>query len=217
MQIVKEMASSLDAIENRSDELNLHISAVLLHIRASEMVRQKRRYIVLIIFMSWALALALELGRFLSYPVLNTIKFLVACAFACTVAIYAFYSDGPIITSTVYGYLIGYFLSSPKRAVEVIRNMSFDFADLVGLGTLTKILSKVLADGGKYATERALKEKSVKFAPKPLAEHFYATRHAFERVQWLKATEDEFIELSSNERDDSTFEGRCRLYWEQHK
>jgi len=217
MPFIEDLTSFLNKVEHRSDDLNTSISAILLHIRATEMAQQKRRFIIFSILMATGAATVIEIGRFLAYPVLHTKRFLIALGFSMASAFIAFYVSESIFAYAALGYIAGYFLSSPKRAIQTIRNFLFDIADVFSLGTCTKLFAKVLAEGGSYAAHRALTDPENDSAIDPLAVHFYISRHPVERIDYLRRLEDTFNDLSSEEPSDYIIEEKCREYWESRE
>ena len=213
MTVVSDLLSSLDHIEARSREQNDRISAVLLHIRALELVQQSRHSILASIVIAWITATVMQVGVLLAFPVSHTGRFIVVCLFAASGLYIGNLTDKFAVLLGIYGFVIGYLIVNPKMTIGAIKAFFFDVADIVTYGTLTKAIAKFLTHGCENAAQRMLGHKESRFLPEPIAVHFYASRHAFKRDKKLKQQEDKLLDIIMNTTDNDVISNACEDYW----
>ena len=213
MTVVSDLLSSLDHIEARSREQNDRISAALLHIRARELLQQSRHSILASIVIAWFTATVMQVGALLAFPISHTGRFIVVCLFAATGLYIGNSTDNLAVLSGIYGFVIGYLIVNPKMTIGTIKAFFFDVADIVSYGTLTKAVAKFLIEGRENAARRMLRHKESTILPEPIAVHFYASRHAFKRVDQLKAQEDKLLNLIMDTTDNNVISSALEEYW----
>jgi len=213
MGYMNALSSSLSNISTQSDELDDTISAVLIHIRCQELRQQKRRHILLSIALARAVGLVIGIGRFVAYPVFHPIRFTIAVSVAAFGAYGAETFGAPSYLGAVYGYLLGYVLSDPKRSIEAAREVVFDAVDFLSLGTLSLLFSRILDEGQEYFVRLSLRHRRSALLPEPLAVHLYTSRIPFQRDKELKPLEQELLDLSSRTTDNASLYTWCDRYW----
>lgn len=213
MAIIKDLLSSLENIEGRSREQNDRISAALLHIRACEILHQTRFSIIATVVLAWIIAVATQIGLLLAFPVSHTAKFMVVCVFAVAGLYIGSLTPESALLPAIYGLVIGYLTVNPKMTLGAVKAFFFDFADIVSYGTVTKAFAKFVADGGEQAACRALKHKESNILPEPIAVHFYASRHAFKRIDRLKNEEERVLDSIVETTDNDVVSKTCEEYW----
>ena len=118
MSIISDFFDTMTGVSEKSDETILKIEAILLHVRARQIVEQTSKDIVLGICMGVPIALIFEFLRFVSYPFTNTFRFLICVS--VTMIVY-FFSDLLAVSETktyIYTYLVTYVLSDTKSSLS---------------------------------------------------------------------------------------------------
>jgi hypothetical protein len=215
MPPINEFFETIQATSDKPPETVAKIEGVLLHARARQIIEQKRKHIILGIFISLPITIFSELIRFIIYPIASTFRFFI-CA---SVALLGFFSADLLVFSelsaTIYAYLIAYVLSDIKASMSLFRAVILDILDVLGLGQFTKSYATFVVSTGRAGCELMVLGARKWYQTESLAVHFYTSRHAYSQVPHLASTESEFLKIAGAQIEESAIEERCDAYWKE--
>ena len=217
MSIISDFFDTMTGVSEKSDETILKIEAILLHVRARQIVEQTSKDIVLGICMGVPLALIFEFLRFVSYPFTNTFRFLICVS--VTMIVY-FFSDLLAVSETktyIYTYLVTYVLSDTKSSLSLIRVFLFDMLDLVSFGKCTKSYAKFVVSSERTGCETMVRRSETWYQPNSIALSFYTNRLPLRPVHSLELIESEFNEIAGTKNEDYIVDEMFDDYWKDFK
>lgn len=209
MTPINKFFSTINNLQEQKPQVTTKIEGVILHVRARELLTQKRSHNMYSVVASFFVGLGLEIITFITYPYTNSIRFLL-CATAATIAFYWSF------TACMYTYFLAYVACDAKRWIDWFRATLFDLLDVVSFGSLTLWCSKILVSGGQGASELALRTIKKWYLPTPIAYHFYTSRHAMHRIPLLASTEESFLTYTTQNTDEATVMAACNSYWTEN-
>ena len=213
MSLINKFFETMKKTFEKSPETVAKIEGVLLHARARQIIEQKRKHIILAIFVGLPITIFLEIIRFVAYPIVSTFKFFV-CA---SVALLGFFFADLLMLSraeaTIYAYLIAYVLSDIDASLSLIRGVIIDILDVLGFGQFTKSYAKFVVSSGRAGCELMVLGARKWNQPESLAVYFITSRQAFHEIPHLASTESEFTEIGGAQIEESAIEERCDAYW----
>ena len=216
MSALNEFSETV-AFARDNPKLTGKIEAVMLHVRARELLKQRRLHIFYSVSLSWLVGLVLEVVRLVCYPFTNTLKFFLCavCASGWWVLADALHKEATT-ASILLTYFIAYGISDFKHVTEFFRHLLFDLADILSLSTLTKIFSTMIQSGGEKGCELLITGPESKYMPKRISSHFYTTRQPYVREKSLADTEDMFLKLPQSASDPEAIIEACSDYWREN-
>lgn len=217
MSVAKDMADTFSAIKNKDPAITKTIEAVMLHIRAREMITQDRKHIVLSILVGLIARTLIGSFNFLSAPYFRPAVFFLCISTAAAAFFISPFFEFKPWPAAVSTYLIVYLLSDFKGSVTFFRKLLIDLVDLLMFGTLTKSFATLVKDAGENGAELLLSTANKWYQPTPIAYHFYESRHPARRNRRLAQYEAEFLNLAVERPSDEIALEECRRYWRERK
>lgn len=213
MSVIKEMSDLFSAVAEKDAAVTKQIEAVMLHVRARQMLPQERKHILFSVLVSLATRIIIGVLGFLSAPYFRTAIFI----FCIGAAVVAFFLSGlgevNSWLAAVTAYLTAYLLSNFKGTMDFFRALLFDLLDLLSFGTLTKYFSKMIVDGEMTGSNLLLATANKWYQPTPIAYHFYESRHPAIANRGLQRLEEQFMNLAVQRTSDELAIQECDKYW----
>ena len=213
MSVIKEMSDLFSAVAEKDAAITKQIEAVMLHVRARQMLLQERKHILFSVLVSLATRIIIGVLGFFAAPYFRTAIFIL-CLGAAVVAFFlsGFGEINPWLAA-VTAYLTAYLLSNLKGTMDFFRALLFDLLDLLSFGTLTKYFSKMIVDGEMNGSNLLLATANKWYQPTPIAYHFYESRHPAIANRGLQRIEEEFMTLAVERTSDGLALEECKKYW----
>lgn len=217
MSAIKEMFDTFSALKDKDSSVTKRIEAIMLHARARQMQHQKRSHILFSVLISLATRLLIGFFGFLAAPYFQTLRFLASSGAAVAAfALSDLWAINPLYAA-VCAYLAVYVLSNLKSTMNFLRASTFDVFDILLLGTITKLFSTIIINGGKNGSEVLLATQNRWYQPTPIAYHFYESRHPGVRDRYLSHIEEKFLTLAVDRPNDEYALRECDKYWSESR
>lgn len=210
---MREVIASIVNAGKQSPETTKAIEGVMLHIRAREMVTQKRRHIVASVLLSALMGQIIGLMSLILYPLTDTLRFLAAIVFFTIGYVIADRSMDISQLLILVLLMISVSLADLRRSIDWFRKIFFDLIDIVTCATITKLFSYFLIHGRQEACESAIESGGECLTLTPIAYHFFTSRQPFIKNDELTLMMNEMLSFSQEPLPDEEVLRVVGGYW----
>ena len=214
MPELRDFFDTLEGIKEQDRTYRIEMDATLLHVRARQIVLQKREHLVFCALVNIGFGIVGQILTFIAYPFTNTLRFFLSilAALIAYTLIYPFLSSELLLIAC--SYFLAYIIVNTKNTQNVIREFCFDIADILTFGFLTKKVSQFIINSGRAGCRLIIDYEDKWYKPKNWALSYYQSRQPYKTIKELAVIEDKIIDLPLNKASVSEIQNVCDSYWD---